>query len=366
MYNAQQNIFELDTPTDLSIYSQDDIEHVGWYYEAVESGEPIWLAPYHNENIDVFMVSYVIPIFIDDLCIGVVGMDIDFTYVERMVNQIKVLESGYGVVLDEKARIMIHPKLEMETYSQILQEDLVKWRARGKVVNQQLTINGIDKSISIAALRNGMYLLLTAPRDEIFVDSSRLSVQIILMAILCIAFVVLVAFVLMTRMLMPNAMDTLTGVYSRAGFILQVRQRMAEGGEPYAFVMTDIDHFKRINDTMGHVAGDIAIQQVARTFQKACNTNDLIGRFGGDEFLIFMQCPDAAMVVKKLKTCMELLGDGGDLFEGSLECSMGVVYSDDYACSVEELLEQADEALYRAKALGRNRYEFYEVNARPI
>ena len=70
--------FEALVPTDFSMYSPDDLEHVGWYYIPVQNGKPTWMDPYLNSNINVYMVSYVIPIVINGESIGIIGMDIDF------------------------------------------------------------------------------------------------------------------------------------------------------------------------------------------------------------------------------------------------------------------------------------------------
>ena len=67
------------TPTDFSMYDESDVEHVGWYYLPVQAKEAIWMSPYMNENINIYMISYVVPLFAEDgTSIGIVGMDIDF------------------------------------------------------------------------------------------------------------------------------------------------------------------------------------------------------------------------------------------------------------------------------------------------
>ncbi len=82
--------------TDLSAYDRNDTEYVGWYYEPLDAKKPIWMMPYYNKNIDVYMISYVVPLFKDDTTIGVLGMDINFDYITDQVKDIKVYESGYS------------------------------------------------------------------------------------------------------------------------------------------------------------------------------------------------------------------------------------------------------------------------------
>ena len=76
--NDEKSSFNSVTPTDFSMYDQDDTEHVGWYYIPVKNKKATWMSPYMNSNINVYMISYVVPIYVDGKSIGVVGMDINF------------------------------------------------------------------------------------------------------------------------------------------------------------------------------------------------------------------------------------------------------------------------------------------------
>lgn len=84
--------FEMLTPTDFSMYEPTDLEHVGWYYIPVNNGVPTWMEPYYNANINMNLVSYVIPLFKDGVSVGIVGMDIDFSLFESLTQS----ESVYG------------------------------------------------------------------------------------------------------------------------------------------------------------------------------------------------------------------------------------------------------------------------------
>ena len=64
-------------PTDISLYDKNDTEHVGWFWQPYEAGKPIWMNPYYNQNNNVYMISYVVPLYCDGMFIGVVGMDFD-------------------------------------------------------------------------------------------------------------------------------------------------------------------------------------------------------------------------------------------------------------------------------------------------
>jgi hypothetical protein len=75
-------------PTDLSIYDKSDVEHVGWFWQPFEAQQPVWMKPYYNQNNNVLMISYVIPMYYGETFIGVVGMDFDYMALEKQVQEI--------------------------------------------------------------------------------------------------------------------------------------------------------------------------------------------------------------------------------------------------------------------------------------
>ena len=113
--NDSDSAFEHLTPTDFSIYEEDDLEHVGWYYIPVQNKAPLWMDPYENSNIGVYMISYVIPIYIDDVSYGIVGMDIDFSVLQDLVEKDSIYDSGYSFLTNSSDSVLIHPDLDMNT-----------------------------------------------------------------------------------------------------------------------------------------------------------------------------------------------------------------------------------------------------------
>ena len=93
--NSLSDPFESVTPTDFSMYEPGDVEHVGWYYIPVQNGAPMWMDPYLNSNINVYMISYVVPLYAEDgTSIGIVGMDVAFSELTDMVDAIKIGRHG--------------------------------------------------------------------------------------------------------------------------------------------------------------------------------------------------------------------------------------------------------------------------------
>lgn len=157
--------------------------------------------------------------------------------------------------------------------------------------------------------------------------------------------------------------DALTRVWNR-GAIMEILDRELEKGlrtgERFVLVLLDLDHFKRINDTYGHAAGDSVLVEAARRLSAAVRPYDAVGRYGGEEFVVLLAAigPDAAMGrVAALREALR--GTPVDIGEGqalTVTASFGVTAFDpQQPAGAAELLRHADEALYRAKGEGRDR-----------
>lgn len=108
---ALNGSFQQLVPTDFSNYNPMDVERVGWYYIPVKNGKPTWMSPYLNQNINVRMISYVIPLYKNNATVGVVGMDIDFSVITESVAAMRIYQSGYAFLADETANVLYHREL---------------------------------------------------------------------------------------------------------------------------------------------------------------------------------------------------------------------------------------------------------------
>ncbi|NID16727.1 sensor domain-containing protein [Luteibacter yeojuensis] len=161
--------------------------------------------------------------------------------------------------------------------------------------------------------------------------------------------------------------DTLTGLPNRA--LLTSRMEFAvtvaaRRNQRAALLFVDVDHFKQINDSLGHAAGDTLLQEVARRIRGAVRPDDTVSRLGGDEFVVLMPHIDgpgdaSAVADKVLAACSQAVGLGVDASALTISFSIGIsVYPDD-AEDAESLLRNADTAMYEAKMQGRNGYRFF-------
>ncbi|MEH6579243.1 MAG: EAL domain-containing protein [Amphritea sp.] len=156
--------------------------------------------------------------------------------------------------------------------------------------------------------------------------------------------------------------DPLTGILNRRSLSQGFETLFVEAqehGEELCCIMVDIDHFKLVNDRFGHAVGDIVIKLLAKILTEHSRPNDLVGRYGGEEFLLVLPGVGAEIasgIAERIRQAVEHEKGGGQLSSAlSITSSFGVATLSDRTNSASELLEQADKALYVAKERGRNR-----------
>lgn len=157
--------------------------------------------------------------------------------------------------------------------------------------------------------------------------------------------------------------DGLTGLLNRTGILTALAEEMSRARREertIVIALADLDHFKRINDTQGHLAGDEALRQFGQAIRAAIRPYDHSGRYGGEEFLLVLAHVSPDVVEHRLAalhSAISNLSISGAEGEFSINCSVGATFVDPHTLDVEvnSLLALADKALYEAKATGRNR-----------
>lgn len=156
-------------------------------------------------------------------------------------------------------------------------------------------------------------------------------------------------------------LDPLTGLYNRAETRARAEALLSEptGMQLTCCIMMDIDDFKNINDSYGHMAGDDALIAFSRLLRTKFRPNDVVGRLGGDEFIVFAEVPSDTVVRTRVREFLEELKALDVRFEGQplpLATSIGIAIEKRSGASFEQLYKHADDALYSAKNAGKNRY----------
>lgn len=172
--------FDKLVPTDFSMYSSDDTAHVGWYYIPVNNGTPTWMDPYLNENIGVTMISYVVPLIKDGTTVGIVGMDIDFSVITSIIDDISIYENGHAFLTGANGDEVYRPENRTD--------DITKWKRLG------------------SPLESGLQLTLTAPLSEINADANALIWRICLIALGGAIVAILIATAIVQSIVKPLRM----------------------------------------------------------------------------------------------------------------------------------------------------------------
>lgn len=181
------------TPTDFSQYDSTDVEHVGWYYTPIEAKQAVWLDLYHNENVDADMVSYVVPLYKDNVTIGVVGMDIDFSVFTDLINNIHPFDNSYGALTNDKLQFLIHPTYTRDQSISDVSAPLTAYINNNESGYTEVSVNNTDYIVTFSKLSNGSHLLIFSDKHVIFSDLQRMVVIIISVAVTLIIASILVA-----------------------------------------------------------------------------------------------------------------------------------------------------------------------------
>ena len=157
--------------------------------------------------------------------------------------------------------------------------------------------------------------------------------------------------------------DSLTGLLNRSSIRQLTNQTLADkqsSSSMHALFIIDLDDFKHINDTWGHRAGDDCLKTFAQVLKSTFRSTDLVGRLGGDEFIIFMRFVATREVVEdKAAALLDAINRAKtDYSSVTLNASIGISLYQADGTNLDQLYERADKAMYHAKHLGKNKYFF--------
>ena len=322
---------------------------VSWFYQSKDAGTELWLKPHYDEDYQSYVITYVKPIYKDDVFLGAIGMNIDFTYITEYLDRIKPYEGSIAYLLDNKGHVVYHRFYEAGMNFASLSPSISSLTQRirtehnsEKLVDFECPVKGNCYRIVWNTLENNMKLVISAPSDTINADRKEL-VKVIMSAaiIITIVFFALTMF-LVQRIIRPihklrdyasgiaegnldmtlepesndeigeltisfskNAKalkeyveqikvlayrDALTGAKSKLAYqeyILNAEHIMEERTKPFSIIVFDINNLKKINDVYGHTYGDRYIINCSYCFRKNFIHSPFF-RIGGDEFVVFL------------------------------------------------------------------------------
>ena len=385
--DTSDEYFRLE-PTDLSLYDKNDTEHVGWYWQPYEAGTPIWMVPYHNQNTNLLIISYVVPLYYQNSFIGIVGMDFDYTVLTEIVHEIKIYENGFAHL--ELDNVIIHDGT--------------------KFTDNVISRDNFEEYLRVSeGLTNGMTLVLSADYDDIRQIRYDIAFKILFIVILfALVFSFFVTF-LVKRIVKPlqklidasvkiskgdydveiahssireinllsttfenmvvnlrehkNLLhhlahrDSLTGLRnttSYKGWVADFEKKIREGGISFGIAVLDINNLKEINDTHGHIYGNELIKTASGII---CDTfkRSPVFRIGGDEFCVILQGRDLedkeALFESFDSMCSTTHTDKGDA-KLSVSIAKGFAEFDpEKDTQFSDVFARADNEMYKNKRL---------------
>ena len=350
--NPDTGNYDLTPNTDLD--NTDTVNRI-WYDIPVANGVPTWINPYFNHNISYNMISYVIPYYIDNTLVGIIGMDIDYEYIKDMINDITVYDTGFAFLLTRDKQIVVHRDFALfdflpESDKYILQN------SRSACQDTHTIYQNADNSSTIIYMntKNDMLLGVSVPNTEIYRASLYLGQELFVIVIISLVIIAILTTIIISKAFRLSQMDELTRIHNRKYFIDIYNHMDEEKRTHYCLFLFDIDHFKNINDTYGHNIGDTAIKNTAQSARQFLGHDCILARWGGDEFIGLIKTKKAKEQLEQFRSMIENTASPD---YGNLTISIGV--TEIGACNkLIEVTEAADTALYHSKSTGRNKMTY--------
>lgn len=159
--------------------------------------------------------------------------------------------------------------------------------------------------------------------------------------------------------------DAVTNIYNKRYFLERFNEEFSyykRSGKPLSLLMIDLDFFKKVNDTHGHLAGDFILQQIAQTLQDLVRHEDILARYGGEEFVVLLRetdTPGAAILAERMRKVIEEKVIHFEEHVIQITISLGIAtFKKDNFKSTAQFIESADQKLYESKKSGRNKVSF--------
>lgn len=294
--------FEQLVPTDFSMYDADDVEHVGWYYIPVQNGEATWMDPYLNSNINVYMISYVVPIYVDGVSVGIVGMDIEFTDIESIVRDTVVYDTGKAFLLNSQNQVVYHDSIEFGTSLNDMNDkglsDLMAALEDNSRAGTAIryTWNGMKKEGYYHDLANGMKFVLAAPQSDLKADANRIVKVILVAGLIAIIFSAIVGFLLSNGIASP--IRQMTEIIRKISSLDLTRDER-------------IDHLSRMKDETGAMSravqemNDRLLDMVQQLEETGVVVMQNAGQLKDSSEGVSEMCSDSSATTQELAAAME-------------------------------------------------------------
>ncbi|MEM8982676.1 MAG: sensor domain-containing diguanylate cyclase [Pseudomonadota bacterium] len=345
-------------------------DDVRWYFEAKAQNKDL-MADLGQVG-DVHLYIDVAVHSADREFLGYVGVG---KPIQRFVDTFERYKVRYGydfLFVNERGDVMLSSLPELVvTGAYIPNLSSLEWFDHGDAVDdvhdsEIIEVAGQDTLISEFTIQDlGWRLLLLTPLEARQAQTTRSFVVSAITAVVSVLLLAAAAFYLMVlykkNLETKAAVDQLTNLPNRT-FVQRCYELLQSNSESLCAIIIDLDHFKVINDTYGHDAGDRVLQAAARVFQDALRDKDTVGRWGGEEFVMLIPATsiDTGMfIAERARKKLESLEIELRETSVSVTASFGVAFTHAGSESLADVLARADKVLYEAKGMGRNKVRLY-------
>ena len=404
--NQNGDGFQPHEVTDITLYDTEDTSSLVWFTIPKATGKPIWLPPYVTENLGARVISYNVPVYLKERFVGVIGIEIEYSSMARMVDAIKLYDNGYAFLNNADGELVYHPRMDLTAMEDT---DPVPEGVLGPNNLVHYTYQGVEKVAVWRPLNNGMRLNVTAPVSEIrgdwqgwvvrmgavyvvllllsgvltgflsrrltrpLRDLTRVAEQVnegnydcVLnykgvdeVGTLTIAFRQLIAHlkVYITNLNNLAYADALTSVHNKGAFDISLKKledavEIDPSDTAFALCVFDCNNLKGINDRFGHDKGDIYIRSTCTLICKVFDHSPVF-RLGGDEFAAILQYQDydnrAALLEEFDRVCDEIRANAEEPWT-RVDVARGMaVFDAQRDKSAEDVFRRADKQMYEHK-----------------
>lgn len=359
---------------------QKNVAHRRYFQEAIQ-GKQTLSDPLESSVDNQTRVILGVPIFKENQVVGILGGSYNVTKLSNMLFDDLFDGQGHNFIMDEEGAIITKDKSFAKKY------DIQN-------IQNIFEINGCNQDTMLKDLkkqRNGLITIQTQNHGNLYLAYSPLGINqwmvgyvvpikiaqqsysfitkyetifitfFILFVLILILYLFSKTSVEKQRLLHAAQIDSLTDIYNKQTTQQLIDSKLKDD-KPHCFLILDIDSFKQINDQFGHAIGDIVLQKLGELFKNHFRQEDIVGRIGGDEFIVLLQNENLAKDrIESLISKVEHL-DIPQLNHHPLSISVGVAFSPKDGNSFLELYRNADNALYNTKRNGKNGYNIYKKN----
>lgn len=404
--------FEDGVLTVISDYESSDVEHVGWYYLPKEQKEPVWIGPYKNRTYGMQVVTYVVPMYYENIFIGVVGMDVNVEALSAELFEVETYAGGTTMLFGPNGDLIYHSMyqdgIEADKFSETQQRlyNTVVEATETQSVVEYAGESGTEE-LYASNLGNNMLVAVSVPRAEIYRTQQRvILIGAIISIVLLVLSILLTTYFIngflkplneliaaserladgqvdvtieykeddeigrlgQTFELMANSIkkyfdhfhslaytDSLTGLNNKAAYTITrdvIESEVQMGRASFAIIVMDVNNLKTINDTLGHEKGDILLTHVAECLRKTFVGFPLY-RIGGDEFCTIINDTDPQVLIALLQAVTaQRSAEDFESFQCRYQIAAGAAtYEKERDISFDDVFQRADDAMYENKKL---------------